>query len=82
MDISPSSGEVDDQGELRLSVTDTGIGLDEFEIERVTSRFGSIDGRLSKSAYGLGLGLSLVHSLMRLHEGRVEIISQKELERP
>ncbi len=71
------SGEVDDQGELRLSVTDTGIGLDEFEIERVTSRFGSIDGRLSKSAYGLGLGLSLVHSLMRLHEGRVEIISQK-----
>ncbi len=71
------SGEVDDQGELRISVTDTGIGLDDYEIERVTSKFGSIDGRLSKSAYGLGLGLSLVHSLMRLHGGRVEILSQK-----
>ncbi len=70
-------GEVDDQGDLRISVTDTGIGLDEFEIERVTSKFGSLDGRLSKSSYGLGLGLSLVHSLMRLHGGRVEIISQK-----
>ena len=70
-------GEVDDQGDLRISVTDTGIGLDEYEIERVTSKFGSLDGRLSKSAYGLGLGLSLVHSLMRLHGGRVEIISQK-----
>lgn len=71
------SGEVDSAGELRISVTDTGIGLDDFEIERVTSKFGTVDGRLNKSAYGLGLGLSLVHSLMRLHGGRVEIISQK-----
>lgn len=71
------SGEVDENREFRLSVTDTGIGLDENEIHRVTSKFGTIDGRMNKSAYGLGLGLSLVHSLMRLHGGRVEMISQK-----
>lgn len=71
------SAEVDEQGDMRISVTDTGIGLDQTEIERVTSRFGSLDGRLSKSSYGLGLGLSLVSSLMRLHGGRVEIISSK-----
>ncbi|HNQ92839.1 MAG TPA: PAS domain-containing sensor histidine kinase [Alphaproteobacteria bacterium] len=71
------AGEVDDAGELRISVTDTGIGIDQAEIERITSRFGSLDGRLSKSAYGLGLGLSLVNSLMGLHGGRTEIISQK-----
>lgn len=70
-------GEVDDAGEFRLSVTDTGIGLDQGEIERISSKFGSLDGRLSKSAYGLGLGLSLVNSLMGLHGGRTEIISQK-----
>lgn len=71
------SAEVDEQGDMRVSVTDTGVGLDQNEIERVTSRFGSLDGRLSKSSYGLGLGLSLVSSLMRLHGGRVEIISSK-----
>lgn len=71
------SGEVDDKGGFRLSVTDTGIGLDQVEIKQVTSKFGVTDGRFSKSTSGIGLGLSLVQSLMRLHGGEVEILSQK-----
>jgi PAS domain S-box-containing protein len=71
------SGEFDEDKNYRLSVTDTGIGLDETEIKRVTSKFGVTDGRLSKSTSGIGLGLSLVQSLMRLHGGEVEIFSQK-----
>lgn len=70
-------GEMDDNGNFRLSLTDTGIGLDAAEIERVTSKFGVTDGRLSKSTSGVGLGLSLVKSLMRLHGGELEIFSQK-----
>ena len=70
-------GEVDDKGGFRLSVTDTGIGLDQVEIKQVTSKFGVTDGRFSKSTSGIGLGLSLVQSLMRLHGGEVEILSQK-----
>jgi len=71
------SGEMDDNQNFRLSVTDTGIGLDEAEIKRVTSKFGVTDGRFSKSTSGIGLGLSLVQSLMRLHGGEIEIFSQK-----
>lgn len=71
------SGEVDENQNFRLSVTDTGIGLDANEIKRVTSKFGVTDGRFSKSTSGIGLGLSLVQSLMRLHGGEVEIFSQK-----
>jgi PAS domain S-box-containing protein len=71
------SGEVDGEGKLRLSVSDTGVGLDEEEIARAMSPFGTIDGRLSKSTSGIGLGLSLVRALMRLHGGNVEIFSQK-----
>jgi PAS domain S-box-containing protein len=71
------SGEMDDNKNFRLSVTDTGIGLDEAEIKQVTSKFGVTDGRFSKSTSGIGLGLSLVQSLMKLHGGEVEILSQK-----
>lgn len=70
-------GEMDENQNFRLSVTDTGIGLDASEIKRVTSKFGVTDGRFSKSTSGIGLGLSLVQSLMRLHGGEVEIFSQK-----
>lgn len=71
------AGEIDENQNFRLSVTDTGIGLDASEIKRVTSRFGVTDGRFSKSTSGIGLGLSLVQSLMRLHGGAIEIFSQK-----
>lgn len=71
------SGEMDENQNFRLSITDTGIGLDANEIKRVTSKFGITDGRFSKSTSGIGLGLSLVQSLMRLHGGEVEIFSQK-----
>lgn len=71
------SGEIDENQNFRLSVTDTGIGLDANEVKRVTSKFGVTDGRFSKSTSGIGLGLSLVQSLMRLHGGEVEIFSQK-----
>jgi PAS domain S-box-containing protein len=71
------SGEMDAGQNFRLSITDTGIGLDAGEIKRVTSKFGVTDGRFSKSTSGIGLGLSLVQSLMRLHGGEVEIFSQK-----
>lgn len=70
-------GEMDENQNFRLSITDTGIGLDASEIKRVTSKFGVTDGRFSKSTSGIGLGLSLVQSLMRLHGGEVEIFSQK-----
>lgn len=71
------SAEIERNGQFRVSVTDTGVGLDDQEIERALSPFGYIDGRLNKSSSGLGLGLSLVNSLMRLHGGRFELFSQK-----
>lgn len=71
------AGEMDENQNFRLSITDTGIGLDANEIKRVTSKFGVTDGRFSKSTSGIGLGLSLVQSLMKLHGGEVEIFSQK-----
>lgn len=71
------SHEVDRDGNLRLSITDTGIGLDEVEIQKALSPFGQIETAFNRSAAGTGLGLTLVDSLIRLHEGRFELFSQK-----
>ncbi|HRQ61764.1 MAG TPA: HAMP domain-containing sensor histidine kinase, partial [Alphaproteobacteria bacterium] len=70
--FTPSGGrltlsyEVDKGGRLRISFTDTGIGLDEEEIQKALSAFGQVDNDLSRSGSGTGLGLTLVASLMRL----------------
>lgn len=71
------SAEIERDGRLRVSITDTGVGLEDHEIERALSPFGYVDGRLNKATSGLGLGLSLVNSLMRLHGGSFELFSQK-----
>lgn len=71
------SHEIDSDGHLRLSVTDTGVGLDDEEIEKALSRFGQVETSLSRSTSGAGLGLTLVVSLMKLHDGNLEIVSQK-----
>ncbi len=71
------SGHVAKDGRLHISITDTGIGLDEYEIDKALSPFGQIDNELSRSGSGTGLGLTLVDALIKLHGGDFELISQK-----
>ena len=68
---------VDDYGQMHVSVTDTGIGLSDEEIQKALSPFGQVDSSLNKSESGTGLGLTLVQSLMALHGGSFELFSQK-----
>ncbi len=69
--------EYDAEGQMHISVTDTGIGLTDEEIEKALSPFGQVNTSLSKSESGTGLGLTLVQSLMALHGGSFELFSQK-----
>ncbi len=57
------------QGELLLTVADTGIGIAPTDQARVFERYAF------KREGGSGLGLSLVKSLIELHGGSVEIES-------
>ena len=71
------SGHVGRQNGLHISITDTGVGLDEFEIQKALSPFGQVDNDLARSGSGTGLGLTLVDALVKLHGGEFELFSQK-----
>lgn len=71
------SYELENDGALRISFTDTGIGLNEEEVEKALSPFGQVDSELDRAGSGTGLGLTLVQSLMGLHKGSLEMFSQK-----
>lgn len=71
--------DLDDEGNLSVSVTDTGIGIDAANIQKAISPFGQIDNSLSRDNSGTGLGLTLVNALINLHGGSMDIISQKNI---
>jgi two-component system phosphate regulon sensor histidine kinase PhoR len=63
-------------GSLRLSVTDTGIGIAEEHLGKVTAPFYQVDGSLSRSSEGVGLGLSVVSNIIARHGGELILRSR------
>ncbi len=61
--------------EVRVCVRDTGIGLEPQALEQVFQKFAQVRGPLDRSQGGLGLGLSLVRGLVKLHGGWVRASS-------
>jgi len=58
-----------------IRVRDNGIGIAASELGRVFDTFVQVDKSLGRTQDGLGLGLSLVKTLVQLHEGSVEVHS-------
>jgi signal transduction histidine kinase len=61
---------------IELSVHDTGTGIPAAELPRVFERFHRVEGARGRSFEGSGIGLSLVHELVRLHGGQVRVESE------
>lgn len=59
---------------VHICVSDTGIGIAEEHLNRLTDRFYRVDQK--NSLINTGLGLAIVKSIMDLHNGRMIIISQ------
>jgi PAS domain S-box-containing protein len=65
-------------GSVVLCVADTGAGIDATMIERIFQPFAQSERTLARSMGGLGLGLTLVQGLVRLHGGDVSVHSDGE----
>ncbi len=61
---------------VELSVTDTGVGIPAQMLPRVFERFHRIEGTRSRTHEGSGIGLALVHDLVKLHGGEIQVASQ------
>jgi PAS domain S-box-containing protein len=61
-----------------LSVADTGSGISSAFLPYVFDRFRQQDGAITRRAGGLGLGLAIVRSIVELHGGSVEAMSDGE----
>jgi signal transduction histidine kinase/CheY-like chemotaxis protein len=59
-----------------VSVRDTGIGIPLSELASVFDMFTQLDGTHRRAQGGLGIGLTLVRSLVTMHGGRVEARSE------
>ncbi len=62
--------------EVRLDVTDTGVGIDADDLERMFEEFTQAKTGRSKSAQGTGLGLPISRRLAELMGGRIEVASK------
>jgi signal transduction histidine kinase len=59
-------------GEVTLAVQDNGVGIAPEVLPGIFDLFTQADRSLDRSHGGLGIGLSLVRSLVEMHHGRVE----------
>jgi two-component system phosphate regulon sensor histidine kinase PhoR len=78
---TPAGGEISvrwwqDEHGLHYAVTDTGLGIPEKDLPRLTERFYRVDVGRSRASGGTGLGLSIVKHALERHEGRLSIVSQ------
>ncbi|MFL6673732.1 MAG: phosphate regulon sensor histidine kinase PhoR [Massilia sp.] len=61
--------------DLRFAVADSGIGIDQQHIARLTERFYRVDKSRSRETQGTGLGLAIVKHVLLRHGGRLAITS-------
>ena len=64
-----------EQAHICLSVADTGSGIPKELRERVFEPFFRVDKSRSRKLGGVGLGLALVHEIVRVHDGSITVKS-------
>jgi signal transduction histidine kinase len=67
-----------EKDETIIEIEDTGVGIDTTEVENIWRRFYKADISRTSNPYGeFGLGLSIVKQLVLLHNGKINVFSEK-----
>jgi signal transduction histidine kinase len=65
-----------DRNFIKISVKDTGIGIDRKHFNKIFNKFQQIDSSLTRKFAGSGLGLAICKRVIELHEGKIWIESE------
>ena len=82
--FTPENGEINitlkrkDVDQLCAEVSDTGIGINENEVENIFDRFHQVKRISSDNDSGSGLGLTIVKKILEMHGISIEVKSQLE----
>jgi two-component system sensor histidine kinase ChiS len=63
-------------GQIKIEVSDTGIGIEAHQLEEIFSAFEQGDGSVAREYGGTGLGLSVTKQLIELHGGKIKVESK------
>lgn len=81
--FTPEGGRIllaaaaDEDGGVKLTVTDTGCGIPADKINDIFEPYRQVDNHYRRGLPGTGLGLSLVRAMIGLHRGRIEVASSE-----
>lgn len=64
------------EDEVEISISDTGIGIEEDKLESIFEGFEQVDGSSSRKYGGTGLGLTITRQLVELHGGQIRVKSR------
>lgn len=84
VEFTPEGGRVEiradraeEEGWLRIEVTDTGVGIAPEQQEKIFDEFVSLDGNVERRLGGTGLGLSIARRIVKMHGGEIGVESAR-----
>ncbi len=76
VETEESFDEDEDFIDLKVSVSDTGIGIRQEDMDKLLGAFERIDAQRNRTIEGTGLGISIVTSLLSLMDSKLEVDSE------